>query len=50
LRKGCRGRHGRRAAHGDRQESIMIHVTAQAAAFIAERGGDLTLYSKTLSG
>lgn len=31
-------------------ESTMIHVTAKAAAHIAERGGDLTLYSKTLSG
>jgi len=27
----------------------MIHVTPRAAAYIAERGGDLTLYSQTLS-
>jgi len=27
----------------------MIHVTAKAAAYIAERGGNLTLYSKILS-
>jgi hypothetical protein len=31
-------------------EATMIHVTAKAAAYIAARGGDLTLYSKTLSG
>jgi hypothetical protein len=28
----------------------MIQVTAKASAFIAERGGHLTLYLKTLSG
>jgi len=32
------------------QEPNMIRVTSKAAAFIAERGGYLTLYSKTLSG
>ena len=31
-------------------EATMIHVTAKAAAYIAARGGDLTLYTKTLSG
>jgi hypothetical protein len=30
-------------------EETMIRVTAKAAAYIAERGGNLTLYSKTLS-
>jgi hypothetical protein len=30
-------------------ETTMIHVTAKAAAYAAERGGDLTLYSQTLS-
>jgi hypothetical protein len=31
------------------QETSMIRVTAKAAAYILERGGDLTLYSKVLS-
>jgi len=30
-------------------ETNMIHVTAKAAVYIAERGGNLTLFSKTLS-
>jgi hypothetical protein len=30
-------------------EAGMIHVTAKAAAYIAARGGNLTLYSQTLS-
>jgi hypothetical protein len=31
-------------------ETNMIQVTSKAAAYIAEHGGNLTLYSKTLSG
>jgi hypothetical protein len=31
------------------REKKMIRVTAEAAAYIAERGGNLTLYSKILS-
>jgi hypothetical protein len=31
------------------REASMIHVTPRAAAYIAERGGDLTLYSQALS-
>jgi hypothetical protein len=37
------------AALGNDWESTMIQVTAKAAAHIVERGGNLTLYSKTLS-
>jgi hypothetical protein len=32
------------------QEAKMIRVTPKAASYIAERGGDLTLYSKILTG
>jgi hypothetical protein len=39
-----------RTAHESNQESNMIRVTSKAAAYIAERGGNLTIYSKTLSG
>ena len=38
------------AAHGSDPEVKMIHVTSKAAAYIVEHGGNLTLYSKTLSG
>ena len=36
--------------HENNQEPNMIRVTSKAAAYIAEHGGTLTLYSKTLSG
>jgi hypothetical protein len=36
--------------HGRHREPNMIRITSKAAAYIAERGGNLTLYSKTLPG
>ena len=37
-------------SHENNQEQNMIRITSKAVAYIAERGGNLTLYSKTLSG
>jgi hypothetical protein len=37
-------------AHETNQEPNMIRITSKAAVYIAERGGNLTVYSKTLSG
>jgi hypothetical protein len=33
----------------DQTEKTMIRVTAKAVAYIAERGGNLTLYSKVIA-
>jgi len=41
---------GAAAAQAGDPEANMIDVTSKALDYIAERGGNLTLYSKTLSG